>query len=561
MADSPDSPNMSELIQRAEQYDDSGVLARSLLQAIHSGHIGVWVWQAQTGTMLWNDCMYDIYGLDAASFAGTLEAWSATVHPDDLARVSADVTAALKGERPYNTIFRMVRPDGGIRYLRGTAWVERDEAGKPLRMCGINEDVTERERLINLLAAVQQSTLRNVGDEYFQALVASLVRVLGVRMALVARRLPPELPACCCSMALLDDGRSLPMEYFPVDGSPAAVVLANGSFATERGICTQFPADETLQRSQAEAYLAVALENDSGQHIGYLAVIDDKPMPDVAHNLELLKLLAGRASAELQRMLDEAEILRLNSELERRVGERTAELRRTLKELETFSYSVSHDLRAPLRAISGFVGILQEEYGEGLDETGRDYMRRVVTATDRMGRLIDDLLSLSRISTRNLHLQPVNLGKLAHEILDELEVDTSHPSVLRQIPDNLTAYGDAGLLRLALDNLIGNAWKFSRYTESPLIEMGAEERDGGKEFFIRDNGAGFDAANATKLFAPFQRYHGTDLFPGSGIGLAIVQRIVYRHHGTLRIQSCPDDGATVYFRLPGAAEISLLEAP
>lgn len=245
-----------------------------------------------------------------------------------------------------------------------------------------------------------------------------------------------------------------------------------------------------------------------------------------------------------------ADLRAANQELEARVADRTAQLVSAMKELEAFSYSVSHDLRSPLRSMDGFSRILLDDYGPKLDEEGRDSLRRVRAATQRMGRLIDDLLLLSRVSRDDLVRAPVDLTALAIEIGNELRREHPAQQIELSIAPGLVAHGDARLLRIALSNLLGNACKFSSKRPVSHIEFGTVERDGVDTFYVRDNGAGFDPNYADRMFEAFRRFHTPSEFPGSGIGLATVQRIIRRHGGTIYAESKPDAGATFFFTLP-----------
>ncbi|HEX4339997.1 MAG TPA: ATP-binding protein [Polyangiaceae bacterium] len=226
-----------------------------------------------------------------------------------------------------------------------------------------------------------------------------------------------------------------------------------------------------------------------------------------------------------------------------------AELERTNHELDSFSYSVSHDLRAPLRAIHGFSGALGAEYSDQLDDKGRDYVQRIQTAVVRMTAMIDSMLELAQITRLGVKTAPVDLSAVAREIVSDLRSADPGRTVKVDIDDGLVARGDVRLVRVALVNLLGNAWKYSSHVEAPHIEF---KRWPGDEpvFFVRDNGAGFDASHATKLFAPFQRFHNQSEFAGTGIGLATVQRIVLRHGGRIWADSAIGAGATFFFSLP-----------
>jgi signal transduction histidine kinase len=246
-----------------------------------------------------------------------------------------------------------------------------------------------------------------------------------------------------------------------------------------------------------------------------------------------------------------SEIERINADLEQRVRERTAELEYTNAELEAFCYSVSHDLRAPLRAIDGFSQAMLEDFPEVVPAEARRYLGRIRASTQRMGQLIEDLLNLSRVSRAGLHKQAVNMGELARQVAAELQSRESGRKVEVSISEGMQATGDPRLLRAALENLIGNAWKFSSKVEAPRIEVGVLRGDGKATFFVKDNGAGFDMAYASKLFGAFQRLHAASEFAGSGIGLATVQRIIHRHGGRVWADAKVGEGAVFYFTLEG----------
>jgi len=257
--------------------------------------------------------------------------------------------------------------------------------------------------------------------------------------------------------------------------------------------------------------------------------------------------IAQQSEAEQRRLAEQ--LAELNRGLEKRVAERTAELNVANRHLEAFSYSVAHDLRAPLRAIRSFAEMLDSEAQDRLDEASRGHLRRVVGATDRMSELIEALLDLSRVTRTDIVRGPVDLSAIACGILDELCARDPMRRIDAQVQDGLRAIADARLVRVVLENLLANSWKFTATRDRARIDVGVR-RDGSEPtFFVHDNGVGFDAAHANKLFTPFQRCHGTD-FPGTGVGLATVQRIVERHRGRIWAESKVGDGATFFFTLP-----------
>lgn len=282
-----------------------------------------------------------------------------------------------------------------------------------------------------------------------------------------------------------------------------------------------------------------------------------------------LEVLCARVRAQLRRkqfedenrnireqlLQKEVEVVAANSA--RELAEIRAtfvdELRSKNIELEAFSYSVSHDLRAPLRSIDGFSKLLLVDYADKLDAKGQDYLHLVRESAQRMGELIDDLLLLSRVGRADLNRDQIDLSEIARGVSEELKKKDPDRHVKWCIEDQLLVEADSGLMRVAFDNLLGNSWKFTAKVSAPRIEVGTDQQEGVAVFFVRDNGAGFSMEYAEKLFSPFQRLHAESEFEGTGIGLATVHRIIDRHGGRIWADSAVDHGATFYFTIPPAA--------
>ena len=343
------------------------------------------------------------------------------------------------------------------------------------------------------------------------------------------------------------------------DPGPGASTLETG----KRTVCNDVRIDEAgaLWREAAIrhdllAWAALPLVVE-GATIGSFCLFSGEPGLFDETEMELLDELAMDLSfaietsrKEVARAKAEAEIERLNASLEERIRERTAQLESANRELESFSYSVSHDLRAPLRAIDGFSRLLAEESGNRLDEKARDRLGRIRDGVGRMGRLVDDLLSLAKLGRATVKPEPLDLGSLASEIDAELRAANPGRRVEFLTATGLVARADPSLAGILLRNLLGNAWKFTSKKPAARVEIGVEGTEAERVFFVRDDGAGFDTGLAFQLFEPFRRLHRTDEFEGSGIGLAIVRRIVQRHGGRAWIEGAEGRGATVRFTLP-----------
>ena len=422
-----------------------------------------------------------------------------------------------------------------------------------------------------LNAALQQTSLELLSERDLQKLLENIVRRAGQLMGTDSgfidlvdpggRHLKPRV-----GLGALAD--SLKFESRPGEGVAGTVWQSGKPLVIDDYDRWQGRVKE-YQPGMLTAVAGVPLIS-AGKVVGVLGLGYSPPSmqsfgPEAIQLLEQFAYLAAIAienarlfSAQQQELAErrraEEQVKKLNAMLELRVVERTTQLQAANRELEAFSYSVSHDLRAPLRGIDGWSQALQEDFGAELDEKARGYLERVRSETRRMGLLIDDLLKLSHVTRGGMEFEPVDLSALARAITERLKEELGERQVEFIIQDGLTAQGDSRLLEIALTNLFSNSLKFSEKRPLTKVEFGMTLQDRREVYFVRDNGVGFDMTYAGKLFGAFQRMHSESEFPGTGIGLATVQRIVHRHGGMIWADAQPDAGAVFYFTLAGVSQ-------
>lgn len=406
----------------------------------------------------------------------------------------------------------------------------------------------ERKRVDAALLFVAQRGWQTGGEDFFHALAQFLGEQLDMDYALIDRF--GEDPGMAETVALYAKGAIKPNLCYALKGTPCENVMGRRLCVYPHGIQQLFPEDALLPVMGAESYVGIPLWDSTGLPIGLIAVMDSKPIPDDAPVTHLLQLVATRAAAELERKRAEEHDRKLNQELEQHIADRTAELKRTNEELEAFSYSVSHDLRAPLRAIDGFSQILLEDYAGKLDDEGKRLLNVVRDNADRMESLIDDILSFSRTARGELSCSDIDMEKLARDVFEEFPPEFAGGKVNLEIAPIPHVRGDSAMMRQVFVNLLSNAIKYSRVKENPTIKVGGAIDGDEAIYFVKDNGVGFDMQYADKLFAAFQRLHRVSEFEGTGIGLAIVKRVVTRHGGRVWAEGKIDNGATIHFALP-----------
>jgi PAS domain S-box-containing protein len=487
--------------------------AERLRLAVEAAQAGTWDWDVPRDTVIWNNRNYEIFGLAPGSPINAAVFFE-HLHPDDRDRVRAAIDAAVKASTDIAAEFRTYlpsRPDR-IRYVAVRGRILKSASGEVERAVGVTLDVTER----------RMAELRVIDSE--------------LRFRAVAERAPALIWSCDSDLNrdyfnktwLAFTGRALDQELGRgwTDGV-AAADLERWSETTISAAAQRDPYSIEYRLRRADGAYRWVIETGSprltadGSFAGYLGSCID--------------ITARKENEE---------------ELEAHVRLRTRELQAANQELESFSYSVSHDLRGPVRAIQGFAEIAIEDIDANNPTEAKERISRVLKAADRMNKLIDAFISMARISRAELHVDTVNLSKLAEEIVGFLRSAAPARTVEVAIQPGLTALGDERLLRIALENLLSNAWKFTSRKEQPRIEFGGERRGTETVFFVRDNGAGFDSALAHKLFHAFERLHAGSQFEGMGVGLNTVYRVVEKHSGRVWAESVEGEGATFYFALP-----------
>jgi PAS domain S-box-containing protein len=494
-----------------------------LNRAQEIAHLGSWELDLLNNRLTWSDEAYRIFGLKSQEFGATYEAFLEAVHPDDRRAVDAAYSSSLReGKDMYEIEHRVVRKaDGEVRIVYEKCEHIRDGKGRIVRSVGMVQDITERKQ-------AEES------------------------LELERRKLEAIIGNSPVGMALTDakGGNVSSNEVFEnIWGKPRPAARDISDYKKYKAWWID-SGKEVLPEEWASAQVLLTGEPVIGQEM-QIECFDGKRkfiINSAAPIFDADGKMTGSIVAIVditQRKQAEEQINKLNETLK----SHSAELESSNQELEAFTYSVSHDLRAPLRSVEGFTRALLDDYAQILGERGQDYLKRMRGAADKMKQLIEDLLNLSRLARTEMKREETDLGALAQTIAGDLQKSQPERKVEFKIENKLVANVDRRLLEIALGNLLGNAWKFTSKQSEARIEFTTTEKNGETVYLVKDNGVGFDMTYANRLFIPFQRLHSTDEFPGTGIGLATVKRIIDRHGGRIWAEAGVEKGANFFFTL------------
>jgi PAS domain S-box-containing protein len=513
--------DVDELKRMQESLRDTQARLNSTLAA---GSIGTWTWDIVNDRLAADEFTAYMFSIeaDAAAKGVPAEAYLRAIHEEDRPGVEDSLARAIQSCGHYDIEYRVRQTDGEHRWLQARGRVEGDAAGNALNFHGAVMDITERKRAGETLHRSQEQLAGVIGSA-MDAIVSvdEEQRIVLFNTAAERMFLYPSEEAIGQPL-----DRFIPKRFRPAHQEHVE----------------NFGRTHVTKRTMGALGAIFGLRSD-GEEFPIEASISQLESEGRKFYTVILRDITERKQAE-------EEVRRLNAELEQRVQERTAQLQAANKELEAFSYSVSHDLRAPLRHINGFSQALLEDYADKLDKDGKFYLQEVRGASQEMAQLIDDVLQLARVTRSEMRREVVNLSELALSVIADLQKGDAGRQVSVRVEEALSTHGDKRLLRIVLSNLLSNAWKFTSKQAQPEIVSGHERRDGETVYFVRDNGAGFDMAFADKLFGAFQRLHSAAEFEGTGIGLATVQRIINRHGGRVWAEGAVNQGATFYFTLP-----------
>lgn len=569
---------------------------KQLHEALSSGLLGTWLWDVQKDIVIGDRYMAAMFGVDEQQAASgmPLKAFTESIHPEDQQRVKKEIEKVIKNDDEFNIEYRTLRPDGTARWVLARGRAERDEKKRVVQFPGVLIDITDRKIIeINLSYLAKAGKVLSASLDYHKTLKS------------IAKLAVPEIADWCTIEILDDEGKLQTVEVAHKDPKKVAWAKEIQAQQGERDLNEPTGVSKVLRTGEYEYYpvitdeLLVASARDKKQlkmlrevgftsiiivpivvgerSVGTISLVSSEQKRHYTHSdLDMALELAARASMamsnaslyndarkELAARRELEERLRIaNEELEKRVEYRTAQLeetnvnlQRSNQELQDFAYVASHDLQEPLRKIQAFGNLLEEEYAEKLGD-GRDYLERMRSAAARMSALIEDILSFSRVTTKARGFTAVDLGKVASEVIDDLETRIEDTGAQIQVGKLPVIDADAMQIRQLLQNLISNAIKFHRPGTTPVVKINSRKEISQTThrkhciLTVEDNGVGFDEKYLDRIFAVFQRLHSRDSYEGTGIGLAVCRKIAERHGGYITAKSKLNAGSIFIIELP-----------
>lgn len=498
-----------------------------LIEAQEIGKIGNWNWDMEKDEITWSDQNYKVFG-QKKNFKPAFTSLMELTHPDDREPFKKDVEEAIKENRPHDFVHRIVLGNGTeIKYIHERGKVYYGNDGKPYRMAGTSQDVTEQR--------LKELELNEKTEQ----------------LELSKKQLQTFISNAPVAVAMVDDA----MNYIAASNKwykDYGLVQKNIVGQNHYDIFPEIRKNEQWLDGHKRALKGEELSSDRDKFVrgdGSVQWLSWKILPWFDEPGEIGGLIMYTADITNEIKYQD-QLKNLNEILEHQVQLRTEELNNANKELESFSYSVSHDLRAPLRAINGFADILEEDYRDSLDEEGRRLVGIIKSSGIRMGRLIDDILAFSRLGRKELKKESINLNEMFRDVIRDISLEFNKLDIdfnIKKLPE---VQGDSALLMQVVTNLVSNAVKYSSKEKKIKIEVNSTKRTNNHIIEVKDNGAGFDMKYHDKMFGVFQRLHTSEEFEGTGVGLAIVKRIINKHGGEIWGESEPGRGASFYFSLP-----------
>ena len=503
---------------------------RLVLEATKTGN---WSWDLTTNQV--DVCHRGRTILGLADFDGNYKSFLQSIKPEERESIDLEIAKAIQAHQDLDLKYSVIKSTREAARIQLKGELNYNSQNQAVRITGVVIDITPAQQ--NLPQQHDQSPSLTDPD-------------------------PDDLPETSLSLMEQNTAQSLselreiidllPYFLFVVDVNSQTISLINSGLSNSLSL----PNDEAIGKTSAECFSPEYAKQIDWQHqqvITYkqvLRVQEEVTLPDGIHYFDTVVTPLYDESESIYALLRTSSDIPDLAAAQEALSQRTIQLEAANRELESFSYSVSHDLQAPLRIINGFSQVLWENYQPNLDDRGKHYLQRIQANSKKMSDLIDALLQLSRVTRSQMNHTKVNLSAIVKDILDELCGENPERQVAVTVAPDLETKGDPQLLRIVLSNLLHNAWKYTSKRSQSQIEFGVISQDAAKPtYFVTDNGAGFDQEYADKLFTAFQRLHSQSEFPGTGIGLATVKRIIYRHGGTVWAEGEPDQGATIYFSL------------